>query len=479
MKKLLASLLVISACGSPSVVVGVKEDTTTTTKSETMKVDSEIITALNNASDEAKNCIKDRWPNGVEHVLGGHIPSENETNLIYSCINDPEGMKQNDTESLDKDNKAEPLDKDNKEEPLGGDSGWKSQWKGKCEGTGTVMFANSPMKIEDIHSLSPYGQIVGGHVTPIDHMYFEPKERSLGRDAYEVRAIQDAYIFQISVREVGAESQERQEPDFRLDMVHTCTFGSYFDLMTSLSTELEAIWNKGNFSGTSVKAGQLLGYVGAQTLDFGVYNYAEPLDFINPEAYNREPWKIYTHDPFPYFPLEIRDKLLNKMIRKVEPRIGRINYDVDGTLSGNWFEVGTNFYNGVDKSKYWDGHFSLSLDPIDPSFWQIGIGFLNTEYNNFIIQGSPDPLGVTVEHGKQIYELFMGGTYIVNNPDKKWWEAPYDENDTYGVRLDRESQGRYIMLELLETRLLQLEVFSNVNKNSITEFTKESRLYER
>jgi hypothetical protein len=73
----------------------------------------------------------------------------------------------------------------------------------------------------------------------------------------------------------------------------------------------------------------------------------------------------------------------------------------------------------------------------------------------------------------------MGGTYVVNNPDKKWWKAPYDENDIYGVRLDRESQVGYIMLELLETRLLQLEVFSNVNKDSITEFTEESRLYER
>ena len=75
------------------------------------------------------------------------------------------------------------------------------------------MFTNSPMKIEDIHSLTPYGQIVGGHITPIDHMYFEPKDRSLGRDVYEVRAIQDAYIFNISVRRVGAESQQEQKPE--------------------------------------------------------------------------------------------------------------------------------------------------------------------------------------------------------------------------------------------------------------------------
>ena len=167
------------------------------------------------------------------------------------------------------------------------------------------------------------------------------------------------------------------------------------------------------------------------------------------------------------------------MIRKIEPRAGRIDYDVDGTLSGNWFEVGTDFYNGIDQSKYWDGHFSLSLHPIDPSFWQIGIGSLDTYENTFIIQGTPNPLDINVEHGKQIYELFMGNTYIVNDPDKKWWEDPYDENDIYGVRLDEASGGRYIMLELLETRLLRVEVFSNVNKDTITEFTAKSRVYER
>ena len=80
---------------------------------------------------------------------------------------------------------------------------------------------------------------------------------------------------------------------------------------------------------------------------------------------------------------------------------------------------------------------------------------------------------------QQIYELFMGGTYIVNDPDKKWWGTPYDENDIYGVRLDTDSGGRYIMLELLETRLLRLEVFFNVNKDTITEFTANSRDYER
>ncbi len=267
-------------------------------------------------------------------------------------------------------------------------------------------------------------------------------------------------------------------------MVHTCTFGSYFDLLTKLSPELEKKWEEnrnenGDFLGAYVKAGELIGYVGNQSLDFGVYNYDEPLYFINPEAYESvEPWKIYTHDPFPYFPENIRNQLLNKMVRKSEPRAGRIDYDVDGTLSGNWFEVGTNFYEGVNKNKYFEGHFSLSLNDIDPNYWQIGIGFLDVYENVFVIQGNPlIPTEISVDSGKQIYELYSFEIYVENNPSKNWFREAHDENDIFGVRLA--GKKGFVMLELIEEQLLQLEVFLNVEKDSINEFTDNSRVYER
>ena len=80
----------------------------------------------------------------------------------------------------------------------------------------------------------------------------------------------------------------------------------------------------------------MIGYIGGHALDFGVYDWEVSLPgLINPEAYtSREPWKIHTVDPFQYYPKEIRDELLSKMIRSVEPRAGKIDYDVDGTPSG-------------------------------------------------------------------------------------------------------------------------------------------------
>ena len=472
MKRLLVFVFIFIVCGgdseSTNTPVTTEKEITTTTEVEKQELqetesDSEIISALKNASEEAKKCINDRWPNGVESVLGGYIPGENETELIYNCL-DSSG---DETFELEK---------------KGRDEQWRSRWEGKCEGAGPVMFANSPMKIEEINVLLPYGQIVGGHITPIDHMYFY--SLPVGRYTYEVRAIQDAFIFNIETREVSVESNQAQEPDFRLDMVHTCTFGSYFDLLTKLSPELEKKWEEnrnenGDFLGAYVKAGELIGYVGNQSLDFGVYNYDEPLYFINPEAYESvEPWKIYTHDPFPYFPENIRNQLLSKMARKSEPRAGRIDYDVDGTLSGNWFEVGTNFYEGVNKNKYFEGHFSLSLNDIDPNYWQIGIGFFDVYENVFVIQGNPlIPTEISVDSGKQIYELYSFEIYVENNPSKNWFREAHDENDFFGLRLA--NKKGYIMLELIDVQLLQLEVFLNTEKELIKDFTDQSRIYER
>ena len=356
-------------------------------------------------------------------------------------------------------------------------------WGKYCTGSGPVNFANSPMRIEDINFIAPYGDVVGGHITPIDHMYFEPKDRSLGRDVYEVRAMQDALIFDISVRNISAETNEAQESDWRLDMAHTCTFTSYFDLLTSVTPEIEeamARTRNQQGQGVFVEAGQLIGYVGGQTLDFGVYDYEVQLPgLINPNAYvDREPWKIHTVDPFQYFPTEVADLLLAKLIRAVEPRAGKIDYDVMGTLSGNWFELDTDWYNGINQMKYWEGHLSIAPHQIDPTVWRAGIGFLDTEDNNFVIVGEESPLEIDAKSGPVTYELKRSMVYIPADPDKQWWFEPFVEGEIYGVKIYPETVGT-IMLHLEEEGLLKLEVFLDKKPSDVDVFTENAKFYQR
>ncbi len=360
---------------------------------------------------------------------------------------------------------------------------YKNSWGRHCEGSGPVLFTNSPMNMDDIAYLTPYGQVTGAHITPIDHLYFEPLERSLGPDIYEVRAIQDGIIYDIGKREISTDTGVKKDfADWRLDIAHNCTFTSYFDLMTSVSPEIEKAYEDIKsglqFDGLIIEAGQLLGYVGGQTLDFGVYDYEIVLPgFITPDLYNYEYWKVHTVDPFEYFPDEISEKLLKKMIRTIEPQAGKIDYDVDGTLSGNWFEQGTNGYAGKNPQNYWIGHLSIAPHEMNPSYWRVGIGHLSVDDNVFLIQGNTEPVNVTVNSGVVFYELYHSRVYK-NDYNAEWWKEPKKEKDVYGVQYLGDSKG-IIMFQMIENRLLKSEVFIGKSKTDNVDFTSNAKLYVR
>jgi hypothetical protein len=325
-------------------------------------------------------------------------------------------------------------------------------------GSGPVMFANSPMRLEDIGGILPYGLVEGSHVTPIDHMYFSPKDWSLGRDAYEVRAIQDGVIFELQARDIFTDTNTPKPREWRMEIVHSCTFTSYFDLLTSIHPDLESVWSvTGQLpsGGIPVSAGQLVGWVGAQTLDFGVYDWEIVLPgFVEPSHYDAEPWKIHTVDPFPYFPAEIRDALLTKVERKVEPRAGKIDYDIDGRLVGNWFEQGTRWYWGApDNWRLWDGHLAIVPDAIDPTLWWFSIGNYEGVAAQLRLLGEQlDPREVSAETGAVTYLL-----------------TARDPGTRDGVAL----------VEMTGPRTVKVEVLPGLVAADVMGFTGTAKIYER
>lgn len=71
---------------------------------------------------------------------------------------------------------------------------------GKCEGEGTTTFTHSPIKIEDIGRIEPYGIMIDAHVIPTSHGYISPIVFNSPRDAYPVFAIADGVIVNVSHR---------------------------------------------------------------------------------------------------------------------------------------------------------------------------------------------------------------------------------------------------------------------------------------
>lgn len=164
---------------------------------------------------------------------------------------------------------------------------------GNCSGEGPGTLTRSPMDPDDFSIIIPYGLMVGGHVTPIDHQYFAPKDYKSPRDAYEVYAMADSHLV-----DIGPRTNERGT-EYRLVFSLTCTFLYYYDLVTSLAPDIKAEYDKKkNASGYAVvdipvKAGQLIGKIGGQTLDFAVWDTTKPLTgFVNPASYVGERWKI-------------------------------------------------------------------------------------------------------------------------------------------------------------------------------------------
>jgi hypothetical protein len=117
-----------------------------------------------------------------------------------------------------------------------------------------------------------------------------------------------------------------------------------------------------------------------------------------------EPWKIHTVDLFASFKEPLRSQLLAKNPRSARPRSGKIDYDIDGMLVGNWFERGTNGYAGVCDGHsgqggcaYWTSHLALAYDHLDPTQVRVSFGdFGGREAQFGVVGNGPDPAKVGV-----------------------------------------------------------------------------------
>ena len=347
------------------------------------------------------------------------------------------------------------------------------------------------MDVEDVGLVLPMGAMIGDHVTPIDHMYFQPTVFRSAPDTYPVYANADGIIEEISSEPLWGENRYRK---YRLVIRHTCDFYSIYNLLTSLSPEIEAVTGPISPGGyyakpIPVKQGELIGRIGGQTLDLSV-NYDEvSLGFIVPEHYEAESWKIHTVDPFDYLEEPDKSRLLAKNLRQADPRGGKIDYDIDGRLAGNWFVMGTGGYRSLNDSSTtsWKTHAAFAYDPIDPTQVIISLGSFpavaqsstlnerDWDLMQFSVKGNaPDPKDVSVAAGLVKYEL-VETSYVHGNSNRYWNRMDY-AND---IRAKGESEVKGVLLvQLVSDRELNLEIFPAKTASQVTGFVRPTA-YER
>lgn len=345
-----------------------------------------------------------------------------------------------------------------------------------CQGKGMVKMTHMPMDLKDVNTILPLGTLAGAHVTPIDHLYFYPKDMT-NRDAAPVYAMADGYIVNMQVRSQNVSSGQAQKEEYRLMIQHNCDTISYFDLLTSLDPSIKDQLKPNSSVRVPVKAGQVVGRVGAQSLDTAIYNYGMELKgFVNPDSYKVEPWKIHTDDFFKYFDGGLRDQMLALNPRTAEPRSGKIDYDIAGKLIGNWFQEGTNGYAGPKEYQnghnpgggkgYWIGHFSITPDAIDPAVTDISFGDYQGEAQQFSAKtGSPDPATVGVETGLVKYELVQ---FVVPSPSPTG-SKPQRNQTVMGT----------VLLQVLDGNKMKMEAFPGKTASQVSGFTSTAKIYER
>lgn len=345
-----------------------------------------------------------------------------------------------------------------------------------CKGQGIVNLTSPPRRLGDIELIEPIGLMIGGHVTPIDHGYYYPPNWRSDPDPTnhrDVLAPADGVIASIGIVGFGA-------GDYRLEIYHTCTFYTIYIHVKELSPRISQL--AGTISGNKnvkipVTAGEIIGK--ANAFDFSVHNSEVILPgFVVPEHYGGESWKIHTVDMFDYFVEPIKSQLLSKNIRNATPFGGKIDYDIDGRLIGNWFKENTNWYAGTGgNTPYWKTHFALAYDALDPTHIIISLGDFNGEAKQFGVKGNiPDPATISKESGMVKYEL-VTYEYKIGNTGQFWDRKSYatslkavnDDNRIYGI----------VLLQLIEDRKLKLEVFPGKTVAEVAGFTNAATIYER
>lgn len=359
---------------------------------------------------------------------------------------------------------------------------------GNCTGTGSKILGTAPMSVSDLSVIIPYGLVVGGHVTPIDHQYYWGQDQFGSPDMYNVLMPSDGKLINIGYRDRSHENG-KVKGDYRLVFMYSCTFFSYYDLITSLSDKLKAQlpdgWESTGNINTSIdlKEGDVVGKVGAQSLDFAVWDTTKLLEnLLVPQAYdNAEPWKLATVPPLDYFSEKVKKEILPYYARDVEPLDGQIDYDKDGYASGNWFLEGTNGYAGVFEygpqgggGSYWTGHLSFAPNHMDPSIWIFSIGELNGEAQQFAIK-NPSVLPDMLDKNSGIVAYELTDISYVDKDGNSW----NGERVASGITLTPAATRGTLLLQMLDTRLLKIEVFLDKLPLEVSEFTNNYRLYNR
>jgi len=342
-----------------------------------------------------------------------------------------------------------------------------------CEGTKTK-FDFAPVNLAETKVFLPLGLMTGSHVTPIDHHYFQ----NFDNEGYDIEIYSPGKGI---ITHIGHMPGAVNGEDYRVVIQHTCTIQSiYIHLGTFVDKFMKYASDNNGFVSVKipVEAGELLGYY-ERNVDYNLVDEEITLEgFVTPELYIGEPWKLHVPNTYDYFNEPVRSELIAKSLRTAEPISGKIDYDIDGKLVGNWFLEGTGGYAGKSTSRegYWLNHLAIAYDTYDPDRIVFSVaGYEGQDSRQFGIKGnSPDPADISVENGLVKFELV---DYDYIKVDGTIWDRKSLAGDLKTT--SNEVVRGVVLVQMVSDRKIKFEVFPGKTASQVEGFTENVGMYER
>ncbi|TDI94585.1 MAG: hypothetical protein E2O76_15235 [Caldithrix sp.] len=256
------------------------------------------------------------------------------------------------------------------------------------------------------------------------------------------------------------EGQEYE--DYAIHIYLTKTAGMHYGHLSKLAPQIlqqAGTLTKGSTENRVVihfKAGEILAYIGTHPgFDVGYYDVKNEHYFANPGRYTPDytSARPFTDNLTP----DLREEVWKINPRTVEPLGGKINYDVDGTLSGNWFLEGTTIVGDWSKQLIIARHERYA-DRITISDGSPVVGDNTEPYLWWIFGNAPAPETVTLVSGKVKYKVAT------------WWRLYQIENTP--------PEGT-LMIEMTARDKMMYEFFADQLPENVGGFTPAARRYER
>ena len=371
----------------------------------------------------------------------------------------------------------------------------------------SVKFTHPVIPLDQLAPTIPYGGLLFEHIVPADFSYLglkvlsKTREQLTDADYVPITAPADGTIIELS-------SIANTTNLLRVVIRHDCGLYSNYMVMNKASGVLSSFATKITPNGilkpmVPIKAGQEFGQQRDNSLDFNTFDANSWLSgFVNPFAYlTQDAWKPYVTDFLQYFTPELRTAFANQLQRKGATSAGKIDWDVAGAASGNWFLKGTNGYGGIfdsdilkspnpvhgrpdGKNGYTWSHLSLVPHNVDPSAWILSIGWFTNPAGDFkhlllVPEGNvPTPDKLTQANGLVAYKVV---NFVINEPAGT---APrtQESNTPYaiGYTLSQGAPAGVIGVQVNGDGTLTIEVNTLMSSASeFKSFTDAKRVYHR